>query len=104
MRLSPLLAAVGGVLIATPESRAERDRGQDDFFGAVVQRLADLGALKPELARNRALDIVSAIDSVETFTELVVRRGWTADEWRTWLSDVLRPQLVAADAEGARSE
>lgn len=59
-----------------------------------MQRVEALGVLKANLSRDRALDIVSAVNSVEAFTELVLRRGWTPAEWQTWLADLVWQQLV----------
>ncbi|MFN2581947.1 MAG: TetR/AcrR family transcriptional regulator [Candidatus Dormibacteria bacterium] len=93
-RIAPFVAKVGAALPSDPESQASRDHGRDAFFGMVVDRLIALDALPRELRRARALDIMRAIDSIEAFTDLTARRGWSADEWSQWLFDVLSSQLL----------
>lgn len=93
-RLAPLMAALGGAV--PPELAAARDRetGRERFFGSVVDRLFELGRLRPGLDRRRALDVIRALNALETYTDLTRRRGWTDDEWVDWMSELLADQLV----------
>jgi AcrR family transcriptional regulator len=101
-RISPFVAAVGSALPSDPQSTAARDRGRDGFFGSVVDRLAELGALRDGLTPSRALDIMRVVNTTEAYAELTTRRGWTAAEWKQWLNDLLRLQLLAG-RPGTRS-
>jgi len=94
-RISPFAAAVGTALPSDPQSVAERDRGRDEFFGFVVDRLASLGALRDGLTRARALDIIRVLNTVEAYADLTTRRSWTAAEWKEWLTELLSAQLLA---------
>jgi AcrR family transcriptional regulator len=94
-RIAAFVQAVGGALPNDAATVAERERGQDDFFGMVVDRLDALSALRNGLTATRALDILRALDTVETYVDLVQRRGWTRDEYRAWLRDLLRHQLLS---------
>lgn len=94
-RLSPLVAALGAALPADPSSIADRERGRDAFFGALVDRLAALGLLRPDLTPTRALDIVRVVNTLDAYAELTARRGWSTNEWKAWLTDTLRSQLLA---------
>jgi AcrR family transcriptional regulator len=94
-RISPLVAAVGPALPSDPESVAARDRGRDQFFGVVIDRLTALGSLRSELTPSRGVDIIRAVNTVEAYTDLTTRRGWTVVEWKVWFTDLLCMQLLA---------
>lgn len=93
-RLSPLVAALGAALPADPSSIADRERGRDAFFGTLIDRLDELGALRTELIPSRALDILRVVNTLEAYADLTGRRGWSTDEWKAWLTDTLRSQLL----------
>ena len=93
-RLAAFVAAAGPALPMDDESMRMRDKGGDDFFGAVVTRLADVGALRTDLPQDRALDIVRVLNRLENFADLTRRRGWTTGDWRQWMTDALVAQLL----------
>jgi AcrR family transcriptional regulator len=94
-RISPFVAAVGPALPSDPQSVAARDRGRDEFFGVVIDRLAELRALRDGLTPARAIDIIRVVNTVEAYADLTTRRGWTVVEWKQWLTNLLRVQLLA---------
>ena len=94
-RISPFVAAVGPALPSDPESVAARDRGRDEFFGVVINRLAALRSLRDGLTPSRGVDIIRAVNTVEAYADLTTRRGWTVVEWKQWLTDLLCMQLLA---------
>jgi AcrR family transcriptional regulator len=94
-RISPFVAAVGPALPSDPQSVAARDRGRDEFFRVAIDRLAALRALRDGLTPSRALDIIRVLNTVEAYADLTTRRGWTAAEWKQWLTDLLCVQLLA---------
>jgi AcrR family transcriptional regulator len=94
-RIGPFVAALGSGLPSDPQSVAARERGRDEFFGGVVDRLEALGALRDGLTRSRALDIIRVVNTTEAYVDLTTRRGWTVAEWKVWLADLLRVQLLA---------
>lgn len=93
-RLATFAAAVGPALPGDPDSRARRDAGRNEFFRFLVDRLGALGALKAGLPPRRALDIVNVINSLHSYVELTSQRGWTRDDWESWLSETLTDQLL----------
>jgi TetR/AcrR family transcriptional regulator, regulator of autoinduction and epiphytic fitness len=97
-RIAAFLEMVGSALPADPATTAERERGRDQFFAALVDRLSALGQLRPGLTRVRALDVVRAVVSVDAYIELTRRRGWTEDEWIDWMAGVLAHELLTARA------
>ena len=95
-RVSPFIARLGAALPNDPEQTAVRDARRDLFFGTLIDRLHQLGALRKGLSRNRALDILRVVNSLEAYVELTQRRGWSDEEWQAWLRRVLREELLGA--------
>jgi len=95
-RVSPFIARLGPELPNDASQAAGRDARRDTFFGTVIDRLHRLGALRSGLSRDRALDILRVVDSLEAYVELTQRRGWSDEEWRAWLGRVLRAELLGA--------
>lgn len=94
-RISPFVAALGPALPSDPQSVAARDRGRDEFFGVVIDRLAALRSLREGLTPSRGLDIIRVVNTVEAYADLTTRRGWTVVEWKQWLTNLLCVQLLA---------
>jgi AcrR family transcriptional regulator len=64
----------------------------------LCSRLQTLGALRPELTLERAVDQVAAMFSTEIFEELTGHRsGWTPEEYERWLVERLSEMLLRAD-------
>ena len=95
-RVSPFIARLGPALPNDSNEAAGRDARRDVFFGTVIDRLHQLGALCLGLSRDHALDILRVVNSLEAYVELTERRGWSDDEWRAWLGRVLRAELLGA--------
>lgn len=97
-RLGPLLCRL----------RAAATSGDDDLVAlmstvdderltgtmVMVAHLASSGHLRPDLSREQARDIVWAYLSPELYDMLVVRRGWSADDYQHWLADSLSDALL----------
>ena len=95
-RVSPFIARLGATLSNDTGQTAGRDARRDVFFGTVIDRLRQLGALRSGLSRDRALDILRVVNSLEAYVELTERRGWSGEDWRAWLGRVLRAELLGA--------
>jgi hypothetical protein len=63
-----------------------------------VVRLAELGALKPGLAIERATDVLFLLAGHDPYRSLVQNAGWPIAEYRAWLFTTLVAQLLAATA------
>jgi AcrR family transcriptional regulator len=85
MRADPEIAAEITAVLA---ERAER-------LKAVVVPLAP--ELREPLSVETAHDILLALSLLEVYRELR-GRGWTDAQYRAWLGDVLREQLLVSDA------
>ncbi len=94
-RISPFVVALGSALPSDPQSVAARDRGRDEFFGFVIDRLETLGALRDGVTPSRAMDVIRVINTTDAYADLTARRGWTVAEWKAWLTDLLCGQLLA---------
>lgn len=97
-RLGPLL---GVLLVAAragePELRAFGDEtDQQRLVGAsrVVQLVTARSQLRPEIDPGRAIDIVWTLNSPDVH-RLLVARGWSYDEYETWLTRSLIEALLA---------
>lgn len=95
-RVSPFVARLGAALPRDPTDAMSGNNRRDVFFGTVIDRLHQLGALRSGLSRDRALDIVRVVNSLEAYVDLTERRGWSVDEWQAWLGRVLRAELLDA--------
>ena len=97
-RVSPFITRLGPTLSKDTKQAVGRDARRDAFFGTVIDRLHQLGALRLGLSRERALDILRVVNSLEAYVELTERRGWSGEEWRVWLRRVLRAELLEEGA------
>lgn len=62
---------------------------------AVVQSIADKGALAPDLDVAGAADVLWALNHPSLYALLVSERGWSPDRYEQWLGDLLCAQLLA---------
>lgn len=94
-RLAPFTVAVGAALPSDPEAVARRESGRDEFFRLFIDRLASRHGLRPGMSAERALDILRVVDSLPAFIELTTRRGWTLQQWQSWLIATIETQFLA---------
>ena len=71
--------------------QAWQDRQDDRLAGCrvVVDRIRDEGRLRPDLDPALAADFVWTTTSIETWDDLVAKRGWSAQEYRRWTGELL---------------
>jgi AcrR family transcriptional regulator len=97
-RLAPLLAVVlGGARAGEPElvelvatMNGERLRGTL----MTAQRLAELGALRPELTVEAARDLIWTLNSFEVWDLLVIQRGWTPHAYSAWVGRAMADAVL----------
>ena len=80
---------------ADPEAAAELAvalEGRRKFLASFIEEMA--ADLRPELEVARAAEIFYALTLPEIYDTLVRQRGWTPDEYETWLTTLLRQQLL----------
>ncbi len=74
------------------ETRRQRHAGQS----RIVTALAERDALDPHLDPGQAADIVYALMSPDVHRILTVERGWSAENYQSWLERSLRTLLHPA--------
>lgn len=60
----------------------------------IVASIAEKDALKEGLNVERAADVLWTINQPDIWQQLVVRRGWSAEEFERWLADAFRTLLL----------
>lgn len=97
VRVAPLFRALTVAAGLDPEAgRLAHESANQRLLDArrIVKRLADLGALRPGLARSDAVDIAWLATDPALFDRLVHTRGWPVARFERWLADMLVSQLV----------
>jgi hypothetical protein len=61
---------------------------------ACVGHLAEQGVLRLDADRARTVDACWALTGPHLFTQLTIGRGWDADTYQRWLTDVLADTLL----------
>ena len=100
-QINDRVAPVYGILVSAagtdPDAAAllegltrQRQRGQR----MISRSLARAGALRAGLREADAADVIHALLSPEMYRLTVVDRRWSADRYRTWLTDLLVGQLL----------
>ena len=90
--LTGAAASDGDAATLLDELTRQRQQGQ----GLVARALARRRALRPALGERDAGDIIHALVSPEVYRLLVVDRGWPPERYKTWLTETLVSQLLAA--------
>jgi AcrR family transcriptional regulator len=67
----------------------------DFTAGSLVPHLQRLGALRPGLPPDQAIDIMWLHGDPIVYARLVLARGWTPEQFEHWLHDALVRQLLA---------
>ena len=81
-----------------PEVAALWDRIQTEFREnqrRIVASIAEKGALRPDLDIERAADILWTINHGDLWQHLVVRRGWSPEQFERWLADTFQALLLS---------
>jgi AcrR family transcriptional regulator len=106
-RVAPLAHSIRDAALTDPAvdimwSRISINRKQSMLD--LMQLVADRGQLRPHLTVAQAADICHAVNSHETYLELVQRSGWAITDYKRWLyqnlcQQLLAPDLLAADGQ-----
>ena len=96
-RAGAMMDVIRDAASSDPEIAALWARIQTEFHDnqrAIVQSLADKDALAVGLDVAGATDILWALNHTNLYTLLVGQRGWSADRYERWLTELLRTQLL----------
>lgn len=97
IRLAPLLRVLQVAAPSDPELAAvwseiaERRAHNMRMF---VSDLGETGAMREDISREEAADVIWATNSPELYVLLVYERGWDPDHYAHWLADSWRRLLL----------
>lgn len=98
LRAAGVMEVIRSAAPSDPDIDALWTRIGSDFYDIqrpVVESLQAKGALRPGLDRDRATDILWALNHPDLWQLLVTRRGWTPDQYEEWFADTACAQLLA---------
>jgi AcrR family transcriptional regulator len=99
-RAGPLVSALlAAARAGEPELRAFAatiDRERLAGASALAAHLAECGALSPDVAVDRARDLIWLHTAPDTYRLLVLERGWALDDYERWLATSLTAALLPA--------
>ena len=97
-RAGAVLQVIRDAASADPELGALWARIQTEFRDnqrAVVESLAEKGALRADLDVSTATDVLWALNHPSLYWLLVGERGWRPERYERWLGDAMCSQLLA---------
>jgi AcrR family transcriptional regulator len=100
-RIGELLRVIRDAAPSDPDGRALWELIQSDFHAnqrAIVESLDRNGDLAPHLDVRRATDLLWTLNHPDLWLLLVGQRGWTPQEFETWLGDTACAQLLPPSA------
>lgn len=100
------MGLIRGVSALSPQLKkieAEQERQRYDRQENTVMRLEKEKALLPGLDLGRARDILWTLTSREVYRMLVMERGWSSDEYESWLRRTLLQVLIGPSKGKAES-
>jgi AcrR family transcriptional regulator len=72
--------------------------------GAVIESVRSIGALRPGLAPEHAVDVLWLLNSPTVFAHLVRQAGWTLDEYQDWLAEAMIRELLDPSPSSKRPD
>jgi AcrR family transcriptional regulator len=109
-RIGAMFGVIRGAASTDADCAALWDLIQSDFHAnqrVIVDSLAAKRSLRRGLDAAHAADLLWTLNHPDVWLLLVGQRGWTADEFETWLAEtscelLLRPNAPARPARSAR--
>ena len=96
-RVGPIMGVVRDAAVTDPDMAAQWTTNEQQrltAFHTLAQLLADRHALKPGLSVAEATDVIFGLLSLEIYLLLTTRRGWTAERWQRWVTEMLTAALL----------
>lgn len=97
------MGLIRGVSALSPQLKkieAEQERQRYERQENTIVRLDKEKALLPGIDIGRARDILWTLTSREVYRMLVIERGWSSDEYESWLRRTLLQTLIGGDKPG----
>jgi AcrR family transcriptional regulator len=101
-QLAPLLRLLRDGAAGDEELARMLERNSSDRLAGMrrfAEHLAERGALAPGLGVERAGDVLWTLNSSELFDMIVEERGWSPEQYGSWVAALLAGALLA-DARG----
>jgi AcrR family transcriptional regulator len=96
-RIGAIAEAIRGAAASEPEAREVFQKIEEErLTGArnIVAMAVERGGIRAGLDHAVAADIIWVLNDPGLYVRLVVRRGWTTADFRDWLAEALRSQLL----------
>lgn len=106
-RAGDVMAALAAAADADTEIGEQSRRMRGEFHanqGGIIESLAALGALRPELSVTEATDLLVALNNGNLFQTLVRQCGWSPDRFEEWHVATLQHHLLSAGPPPPRTE
>ena len=97
LRIAALAEVIRSAAPLDPDIDALWNRINTEYHAnprAIVQSIADKGALRAALDVERATDILWTINHPNTWQLLAIQRGWTPEQYEQWSADTACAQLL----------
>src|SRR6476661_8908050 len=92
-RAAPVMEVIRRGADADPDVAQLWDRIQGNFH-EIQHGIAATLPLRRGMSVDEAADILWALNNADTWQLLVVRRGWTPEQWERWFDASIRAQLL----------
>jgi AcrR family transcriptional regulator len=105
-RIAALLGVIRDAAPSDPAIGALWDLIQSDFYvnqRTIVESLDRKHALAPGLDVTLAADLLWTLNHPDIWLLLVGQRGWTPEQFETWLADTACAQLLAPGASSSKT-
>lgn len=92
-----LMDILRGAIVVAPELKKlemEREGRRYERQGEYVKEMIEGGHLSKGLSLQKSRDILWALTGRDIYRMFVIERGWTSDEYETWLSQILIKSLL----------
>jgi AcrR family transcriptional regulator len=89
-----VVAAAAGTDPDVVELAATAEQRRRTGAATVVESVRSVGALRPGLDPERAVDILWLLNSPAVFAHLVRQAAWTREEYESWLADAMVRELL----------
>lgn len=72
----------------------DRMASRREFFGMLVDRAGDAGALREGLTRLEAVDLIWALTSVRFYDDLIVQSRWPPERWVSTTQELIHHAIL----------
>ena len=69
---------------------------------SVIEDLAEVARLRPEISNESAADVLWAMNSPEFYKLLAADRGWSGERFETWLADAWQRLLLDGEPTASK--